>query len=87
MNSQPPADDAHLRDWIGRQDTAGDLITARLVQGLHATFDEDAAMPAAGEAAPAGVHWCLAPPVELCPDVFSEEGQQEGFSDQRSVSW
>lgn len=48
----------HLRDWIGRSETARDTITPRLVEELRATLDRDppdASMPLA-------IHWCLAPP-------------------------
>lgn len=50
---------ADLRDWIGREDVAEDIITPGLVARFAATLDE--ALPA-GDAAPLGIHLCLAPP-------------------------
>lgn len=50
-----------LRGWIGREETASEVVTAALVQRFCATFDRAAdTTPAA--AAPRMLHLCLAPP-------------------------
>jgi 3-methylfumaryl-CoA hydratase len=67
-----------LRGWIDRRETAQDLLTQRLAQGFRATFDDEATMPAMGEMAPIGIHWCLAPPAVpqsgLGPDGHAARG-------------
>ena len=47
-------------DWIGRSREAEDVVTAGLVDGLRATLDVPD-NPGAGEPAPQGTHWLLAP--------------------------
>jgi 3-methylfumaryl-CoA hydratase len=51
-----------LRAWIGRTETAADVVTPRLVAELNVTLDRPGGDPALGEPAPLAVHWCLAPP-------------------------
>jgi len=53
----------HLRGWIGRTETASDLVTPQLTRALRATLFLDIGTPIAGDAAPLTVHWCLAQPV------------------------
>ncbi|MGB3866249.1 MAG: MaoC family dehydratase N-terminal domain-containing protein [Xanthobacteraceae bacterium] len=53
----------HLRQWIGRTEEAGDIVTAQLVKGLRATLFLDIGEPKPGDAAPFTTHWCLAQPV------------------------
>lgn len=48
---------AHLRQWIGRGETARDIVTERLVESLIAALDRPA-----GDL-PLGLHWCLAPSI------------------------
>ncbi len=55
-------DEAMLRQWIGRQETAEDVLAPRLVREFRATLDLGDEMPAPGEIAPLAVHWCLSPP-------------------------
>ncbi len=50
-----------LREAIGREVSASDLVTAQQCRALNATLDRDAA-PRLGEAAPLSIHWCLAQP-------------------------
>ena len=68
----------HLRGWIGRSETATDLVTAQLVRGLRATLFMDPGTPQRGDAAPYTVHWCLAQPVApmaaLGPDGHPTRG-------------
>lgn len=58
-------DIAHLRSWIGRTDTAAEMVTPDLVRRFRATFDEEPGAPRDGEPAPRLLHWCLAPPAAL----------------------
>jgi 3-methylfumaryl-CoA hydratase len=51
-----------LCDWIGRSETASDLLTPRLLQAFDATLDRCRPAPRAGDPVSLGVHWCLAPP-------------------------
>jgi 3-methylfumaryl-CoA hydratase len=61
-----------LQDWVGRTETAEDVLTARLVHEFNATFDRPM------DAALLGIHWCLAPPVApaaaLGPDGHAARG-------------
>jgi 3-methylfumaryl-CoA hydratase len=50
--------------WIGRTDVARDVLTAETVRRFCATLDAPEGDLAPGVAAPLGIHWCLAPPVE-----------------------
>ena len=50
-----------MRAWIGRTESAADVITPRLVQRLNATLNRDAVIPDHGAVVPATTHWCLAP--------------------------
>jgi 3-methylfumaryl-CoA hydratase len=71
-------DIASLREWIGREERSADVVSAELVRRLRATLDQEPGMPAAGEPAPAAVHWCLAPAVApmsaLGPDGHPARG-------------
>ena len=68
----------HLRQWIGRSSDASDTVTAQLVKGLRSTLFQEIGEPAAGDAAPFTVHWCLAQPVfpmsQLGPDGHPTRG-------------
>jgi 3-methylfumaryl-CoA hydratase len=44
-------------------DRADDWLTPRAVAAWRATLDRDASAPAAGETAPLGIHWTMAPPI------------------------
>jgi 3-methylfumaryl-CoA hydratase len=59
--STPSIDIETLRGWIGRSESASDVITPRLVQRLNATLNRDAVVPESGAVVPATTHWCLAP--------------------------
>ncbi|MFC3075219.1 FAS1-like dehydratase domain-containing protein [Shinella pollutisoli] len=54
----------HLRTWIGAERRSTDVITPRLANGLAAVLDRPCDL-AAGNPAPPGIHWCLAP--EIAP--------------------
>jgi 3-methylfumaryl-CoA hydratase len=68
----------HLRQWIGKTDSATDLVTPQLARGLRATLFLEIGKPAKGDIAPLTVHWCLAQPVapmsELGPDGHPDRG-------------
>jgi len=51
----------HLRQWIGRTETAVDTVSARLVAGYLAVLDDANPERAEGALAPLAIHWCLAP--------------------------
>ena len=53
----------HLRQWIGRTETATDVVSAHLVRGLRATLFLDIGDPKTGDPAPWTTHWCLTVPV------------------------
>lgn len=73
-----PLDDGQFQHWIGRMQSASDVVTARLVRALRATLFLDIGDPAPGDIAPATTHWCLAQPVaqmnELGPDGHPARG-------------
>lgn len=68
----------HLRTWIGREESASELVTAALVQRFRATFDEESGSPPEGEVVPRMLHWCLAQPAvpgrALAPDGHPARG-------------
>lgn len=53
----------HLRQWIGRSETAVDTVSARLVAGYLAVLDDPKPERAMGADAPLAIHWCLAPAI------------------------
>ena len=55
-------DSAHLRQWIGHEETVSDVITADLVRKFCATFDMQRPASQIGERAPSLVHFCVAQP-------------------------
>ncbi len=87
MTEPAGLDIAALREWIGRAETARDVVTPRLVEEFRATLD-DAALDGAtldgatsgegGAEAPLAIHWCLAPPAaataSLGPDGHPARG-------------
>jgi len=67
----------HLRSWIGRTQEKSDTITPRLAESFNAIFNAQSGLEA-GDRAPLGIHWCLAPdivPMEgLGPDGHPARG-------------
>ncbi len=67
----------HLRQWIGREESAAEQLTAALVDRFNATFDRPGAAVAGGPA-PLLIHLCLAPPAAptagLGPDGHPARG-------------
>ena len=68
---------AQLRQHIGREERAEDIVTARLVDQYRATFAPNLAAVGQGEA-PVALHWCLAtaavPTTELKDDGHPQMG-------------
>ncbi|WP_163849494.1 FAS1-like dehydratase domain-containing protein [Pseudooceanicola aestuarii] len=66
----------HLRQWIGREETARDWLTPGLADRFRAVTDLPAPLP--GEAPPQMIHLCLSPPAvpnaELGPDGHPARG-------------
>lgn len=72
-----PIDISHLRTWIGRTESAQDIVTPRLVSEYQATFEPSLAEQPEGHA-PLGLQWCLTPPIArqdgLGPDGHPARG-------------
>jgi len=72
------ADLGTLRDWIGRQESRSDLITATPVAALSATLDRADPAPADGSALPPLWHWLYFTPLtrhsELGEDGHARRG-------------
>ena len=71
-------DVAHLRTWIGRQETLTDQVTHVPVEALSATLDRDDPRPKAGDALLPLWHWLyflpLARQSEIGPDGHPKRG-------------
>jgi len=59
----------HLRQWIGKSETAEDLITASQLAGYAAMLDRDDAYPALGDQLPASTHWLFFLPQALQSEI------------------
>jgi len=68
----------NLSDWIGRSETASDVVTATPYAGLSGTLDRPAARPPAGTPLPALWHWLYFLPLhrqsEIGPDGHPRRG-------------
>ena len=53
----------HLRDWIGRTESADDEVTAAPIAALSATLDRDDPIPHAGDPLPLLWHWLYFLPI------------------------
>ncbi|MEO1988979.1 MAG: MaoC family dehydratase N-terminal domain-containing protein [Martelella sp.] len=62
MTGTLPMDVDDIRTWIGREETASDVISVDLVQKYNSTLDLTTARPLWGDAAPLLIHYCLAQP-------------------------
>ncbi len=67
----------YLRQWIGREEVASDVLTPSLVSRFNATFDRQSDTMA-GAPAPLLIHWCLcqqpAAQTALGPDGHPSRG-------------
>lgn len=72
------ADLDHLRQWIGAEESAKDVLTPALATRFNNTFSLGGREPAEGEAAPRTIHFCLcqnaAPTAALGDDGHSARG-------------
>ncbi len=68
------SDMAHLRDWIGREETASEPLTAELIRRYNATFD----LAPAGTAVPSMIHHCLAPRIVVTARVAADGHPEKG---------
>lgn len=60
MSTMP--DLAHLREWIGREEVADDLLGTSLAARFHAALDLPGEAPQTGDVAPRLIHFCLCQP-------------------------
>jgi 3-methylfumaryl-CoA hydratase len=71
-------DDEDLSQWIGRQETVDDTVTAAPVAALTATLDHPAAVVVAGQVLPPLWHWLYFLPMhrqsEIGPDGHARRG-------------
>ncbi|WP_439574740.1 FAS1-like dehydratase domain-containing protein [Phreatobacter sp.] len=78
MTTDPGLDLDHLREWIGREDLAEDVVTADLARKYHAMFDGAGPPPGPGDIVPRLIHFCLAQPAaptaELGADGHAARG-------------
>ncbi len=51
----------HLRQWIGREETAAEILSAETVRRFNALFDDESDL-SVGAAAPVMIHYCLCQP-------------------------
>jgi 3-methylfumaryl-CoA hydratase len=69
---------AQLKDWIGRSESAGDVIAPMPFAAMAATLDRDGTRPAAGTPLPPLWHWFyflpLARESEIGPDGHPKRG-------------
>lgn len=74
----PPPDDAPLTRWIGRMETAEEVLAPQPVAGISATLDRDDPPPAAGDPLPPLWHWVYFTPKvrasQLGPDGHPRRG-------------
>ncbi len=61
--------DPDLAGWVDRSAVTSDIVTAAMVDGLHATLDHDVAPARGGDAAPQGIHWLCATPKARARDI------------------
>ncbi len=68
----------HLKSWIGRQESASEVITADLVRKFRATLDLPQAALEDGAKAPRMLHFCLAQPAAPTRDLGPDGHPQRG---------
>ncbi|HEX4765520.1 MAG TPA: MaoC family dehydratase N-terminal domain-containing protein [Lichenihabitans sp.] len=79
MSSDPDALDlGALKAWIGRRETATDIVTPRLDASLRAVFDRPPGEPAAGDPATPTIHWCLTPAIARMSELGEDGHPRRG---------
>lgn len=75
MSGSTPPD---LRDWVGREEVATDVLTPFAARGMAAILDRDPAALAEGSPLPEGWHWLYLKPTtrrsRLGPDGHAQRG-------------
>ncbi|HEX7007938.1 MAG TPA: MaoC family dehydratase N-terminal domain-containing protein [Alphaproteobacteria bacterium] len=70
--------DTAMRDWVGREETVEDVVTASALAKMSATLGRDDPPPAPGDPVPPGWHWMFAhapaPAAQLGPDGHTRRG-------------
>lgn len=78
MTDRPEAAAPDPTDWIGRTETASEMITTTSVHRMSRTLDRDDPMPAPGDSLPPCWHWMYfapaVPPAELGADGHPSKG-------------
>lgn len=78
VNSPSALDIDALRQWVGRTERRGDVVTAAPVAAMSAMLDRDDPLPAAGDELPPLWHWLyflpLARQSEIGPDGHAQRG-------------
>jgi 3-methylfumaryl-CoA hydratase len=68
----------HLRDWVGKTETATDTLHSRQLASLAATLDRDELDPQPGDLVPPAGHWIYFTPrpkaSEIGPDGHAKRG-------------
>lgn len=67
-----------LKSWIGRTETADDMVTAAQVGAMSATFDRDDPLPRPGHALPAMWQWMFFTPKARHSDVGPDGHPKRG---------
>jgi len=62
-------DVGHLRSWIGRVESAEELLTPAHAERVHATLGFAGDAPKEGEAAPRFIHFCLCQPAAAMEEL------------------
>lgn len=65
----------YLKSWVGRKETAVDIITESLLERFNKTVLRDEAIRGGPTA---GIHWCLSPPTVSISDVGEDGHPKKG---------
>ncbi len=74
----PPVDLPHLREWLGRSEKRGDLVTAVPLAALSATLDRDDPEPQPGSDVPPLWHWLYFTPLARQSDIGPDGHPRRG---------
>ena len=69
---------AHLREWIGNKETAGDVLVSSPLERAAATLDRNDPLPADGDPVPPGWHWFYFLPSALQSEIGEDGHPQLG---------
>ena len=71
-------DDRTLQQWVGRQETASDVVTPTPCAALSATLDRDPERPAPGTPLPALWHWLYFLPLHRQSEIGADGHAKRG---------